>query len=156
MKISRALCAALAASITGLSQNIAVANDYAFDDHNDRLEHSIYLKIPFAPSNVKKSNRAINFGYSFNFKRTLSTTDGFPLRQQDIKASLIDIRFSSTRNHKLSLAGQSIAGINHAGLYLGPDGGASTEEIFIGLGIIAGLAAIVAFSGQDQTPDETQ
>ena len=156
MKISHALCAALVVSITGLSQNIAMANDYVFDDYNNRFEHSLYLKIPFAPANIKKAGRAMKFGYAFNFKRSYNISDGFPLRQQYIKASLLNIEFTSNNAHRLSLAGQSIVGLDYTGLYLGPDGGASTEEIFIGLGIIAGLAAIIAFSGEDQTPAETQ
>ena len=156
MKISCALCTILAVSITLLSQNIAVANDYTFDDHNNRFEHSLYLRIPFAPSNIKKSGRAMKFGYAFNFKRSYGTSDGFALRRNDIKASLFNIESASNNTQKLSLAGQSMATFDHNGLYLGPDGGASTVEILIGLGIITGLAAIVVFSGEDQNPAETQ
>jgi len=156
MKISRALCAILAVSITLLGQNIAVANDYTFDDHNNRFEHGFYLKIPFAPANIKVPDRAMRFGYAVDFKRSYNISNDFPLRQRDIKANLLNIEFTSTNTQKLSVVGQSIVGFDHKGLYLGPDGGASTEEVFIGLAIIAGLAAIIAFSGQEQTPADTQ
>ena len=156
MKISRVLCATLVISITVLSQNIAVANNHAFDNHNNRFEYGFYLKIPFAPTNTKTPDRAMKFGYAVDFKRTYNISNDFSMRHRDIKANLLNIEFTSTNTHKLSLAGQSIIGLDHRGLYLGPDGGASTEEIFIGLAIIAGLAAIIAFSGQEQTPAETQ
>ncbi len=137
---------------------VAQANDYYSNFFDNRIQHSLYLSIPFHQERFKKGEAPLRFGYAANFYRGSSFNNPFSNNTRDLRAQLLKIEYSSLNRTKLHFGGMPLAQLDRDGFHLGQDAdsndsnGTSTTTVIALGAIIVGGAFFATKSNTQSAP----